>query len=87
LAKLSTRKIGPAIIIEIIRYYNLRKNGEAAIAEAVVSSLLPQLVGLDEDKLRKTWLEIKGVFSDESVPNRIIKPVLTELVGFDPDQG
>jgi hypothetical protein len=83
LTKLTERKMGPAILRDVIDYIECRGDGEKELAEAIVAYILPQLEGLEKDKIRKTWNEIGGIFEVKAVPNRIIWPVLREIVGME----
>jgi MoxR-like ATPase len=83
LAKLKERKMGPAIIKDIVEYIEYRGEGEKELAEAIVAYILPQLEGLEKDRIEKTWTEIGMIFEVREVPNRIILPILREIVGIE----
>lgn len=83
LTKLGGRKMGPAIIKDIIDFIVSREDGERAIAEAVVSYILPQLEGLEKQKIREAWKSIAEIFEKKDVPNKTIRPILSEIVGVE----
>jgi MoxR-like ATPase len=82
LTDFSGRKMGPAIIKDVIRFIKIRGNGERAIAEAVVSYILPQLEGLEKPKIKEAWKDITDVFEDKDIPNMAVKPILEEIIGI-----
>lgn len=81
LASIKGRKFGPAIIKDVVYYISQRGNDENALAEAIVSSVIPQLIGLDDVKLDDVWKDIGSLFDRKDIPNTIIKTVLVELIG------
>jgi MoxR-like ATPase len=81
LTRLKERKIGPAILRDIVDYIECRGDGEKEFAEAIVAYVLPQLEGLERDRIEKTWNEIGLIFEAKDVPNRIIWPIFREIVG------
>lgn len=83
LAKLEERKMGPAIIKDIVDYIECKGDGEREFAEAIVAYILPQLEGLEKDRIEKTWNEIGKIFEVRDIPNKIIWPILREIVGFE----
>lgn len=83
LTKLTERKMGPAIVKDIVKYMEYRGNGEKELAEAIVAYILPQLEGLERDKIEKIWEQIGNIFDERNVPNRIIRPILREIVGIE----
>jgi hypothetical protein len=83
LAKLTERKMGPAIIKDIVEYLEFRGDGERELAEAIIAYILPQLQGLEKDKIEKTWDQIAMIFDEKNVPNTVIRPVLKEVVGIE----
>ena len=83
LTKLTERKMGPAIIKDIVEYLEFRGDGERELAEAIVAYILPQLEGLEKDKIEKTWDQIAMTFDEKNVPNTIIRPILKEIVGIE----
>ena len=83
LTKLTERRMGPAIIKDIVEYIGYRGDGERELAEAIVAYMVPQLEGLERDKIEKTWNQIGMIFDEKNVPNRIIKPILREIVGIE----
>ncbi len=52
---LAHRDVGPAIMLDIIRYMRRRAAAGDSFAEAIVMFLLPQLEGLDPDNARKVF--------------------------------
>jgi uncharacterized protein YktB (UPF0637 family) len=83
LIELGERKMGPAIIKDIIDFIESRGNGERAIAEAVVSYILPQLEGLEKQKIREAWESIALLFEKKGIPNKTIRPILSEIAGVE----
>lgn len=83
LTELSHRKMGPAIIKDIIKFIEHRGDGEEELAEAIVSYILPQLEGLEKQKIKGAWQNIAGIFEDKAVPNKNIRPILSEIVGVE----
>ena len=81
LTKLSERKIGPAIIKDIVEYIQRRGDGEKELAEAIVQYVLPQLEGLEEERIRNTWQAIGRIFENKDIANKIIRPIFGEIVG------
>jgi MoxR-like ATPase len=83
LTSLAGRKFGPAITKDIVDYLQLRGDGENEIAEAIIGYVLPQLEGLDKDKIQVAWEQIVHIFEDSSIPSNKILPILQELTGID----
>jgi len=83
LTKLGGRKMGPAIIKDMINYLGIRGDGEKELAEAMVHNILSQLEGLKEDKIRETWNKIGQTFENKDFPTIIIKPIFEEMAGIE----
>ncbi len=83
LMRVGDRKFGPAIAKDMINYLNHRGEGEKELAEAIVAYIVPQLEGLEKDRIRKAWGQIKGIFVENKIPNEVIRPILMEIVGID----
>jgi hypothetical protein len=60
-----------------------RRDGEKELAEAIVAYILPQLEGLEKDRIKKAWNQIALIFDDKTVPNVTIRPILREIVGIE----
>lgn len=76
------RKMGPAIIRDVIRYIKSRGESEEALAEAVIAYILPQLEGLESKQItEKVWPYITTVFDDQDVVNSEVRPVFQDIVG------
>lgn len=83
LTELGQRKMGPAIIQDIIRFLGHRGDGEKELAEAIVSYILPQLEGLEKQKIEGAWQSIAEIFEDKAVPNKNIRPIFSQIVGVE----
>lgn len=83
LTKLTERKMGPAIIRDMVEYIEYRGDGERELAEAIVAYIVPQLAGLEREKIKKTWDQIGKIFDEKGIPNGIIRPILRQIVGIE----
>ena len=81
LTNLADRKLGPAIIKDVADFLAHRGDGEKELAEAIIAYILPQLEGLEKDRIKKAWNQIALIFDDKTVPNMVIRPILREIVG------
>jgi MoxR-like ATPase len=83
LTNLADRKLGPAIIKDIVDFLVHRGDGEKELAEAIIAYVLPQLKGLEKERIKKAWNQIGLIFDDKTVPNMVIRPILREIVGIE----
>jgi len=83
LTKLTERKMGPAIIKDMVEYIEHRGDGERELAEAIVAYIVPQLEGLEREKIKKIWDQIGKIFDEKAIPNGIIRPILKQIVGIE----
>ena len=85
IADLPERPLGPGIVKDMVTYVTER-GSESSLAESIVAMVLPQLIGLEEPKVRTVWKNLGKVFEDKTVPNKKILPILRELVALDLDE-
>jgi MoxR-like ATPase len=78
---LAGRKLGPAITKDIVEYLKFRGDGEIELAEAIIGYVLPQLEGLEKEKIQTAWNQLATEFDDKKVPNTKILPIMTEITG------
>ena len=68
---LAYRDIGPAIVLDIVRYMRRRAADGDGLAEALAMFLLPQLEGLDQESARKVYelfvSTLRGWTSEEAL--------------------
>ena len=85
LTKLGGRRIGPAVIKDIVDYLKMAGNREIErLAEAVVAYILPQLEGIEKAKMEEAWRKIgKQVFKNNiEIANTKVKPIFEEIMGI-----
>jgi hypothetical protein len=58
-----------------------RGDGERELGEAIIGYIIPQLEGLERDRVKKAWNQIGAVFENKLIPNMVIKPILAEIIG------
>lgn len=61
---LGHRPIGPAILVDIVRYMRRRRHSGDGLAEALAMYLLPQLEGLDPDAAAAVFKKLDGALRD-----------------------
>jgi hypothetical protein len=61
---LGHRPIGPAILVDIVRYMRRRRQSGDGLAEALAMYLLPQLEGLDPDAAAAVFKKLDGALRD-----------------------
>jgi MoxR-like ATPase len=81
LVHIAERKMGPAIIKDMADFLAKRGDGERELGEAIIGYIIPQLEGLERDRVKKAWNQIGAVFENKLIPNMVIKPILAEIIG------
>lgn len=82
LLQIEERKLGPAVLRDMVNYMKHRGSGEKGLAEAIVHSVLPQFEGLEREETESVWRAISDIFSDIKIPNDMIMPVLKRISGY-----
>ncbi len=80
------RKVGPAVMIDLVRYLRHRDNGADAMAEGLAMFVLPQLAGLDDSDARlvvKTLERAIGVDASREARREFKERVQELFVGTD----
>ncbi len=83
LTEFKERKIGPAIIKDMINYIKHRGEGETQLAEATIAYILPQLEGIEKERIENAWKYIGNIFDEKDTPNKVIRPILNEMTGLE----
>ena len=78
------RKIGPAIIFDILQYLEQHPNKEQGLISSIVQFILPQFEGLEEDIIKECFSKIESHFSEDSkiILNKAIEDILDVKITF-----
>jgi len=75
------RAIGPAILFDIGDYVAERGDTEVSLAEAIIAYLIPQLEGLEKDKVEKIFTDIAHSFSEKTAEE--LRRIFQEVLGIE----
>lgn len=72
------RKIGPAIIYDILQFSEQHPDREQAFIHSIIQFILPQFEGLEEDIIKECFSKVEIYFSEDSkiILNKAIEDIL-----------
>ena len=78
------RKIGPAIIHDILQFSEQHPDREQAFIHSIIQFILPQVEGLEEDRIKECFSKIESHFSEDSkiILNKAIEDILDVKIAF-----